>query len=104
MSNIVAVLNDNLVGNIFNGRILSCRYASSIFTPCGPIAFVGDQVIATGPVGSSVQTHVGQIISGLNSYIAPDGQPIAVLNVSQFVAGPFSGIIIGPGCPGHLAL
>ena len=101
---IVSVLNDTLAGNIYFGSIISCRFQGQIITPCGPIAFVGDLVRATGPVGDRTETHVGQIISGLPQYIAPDGQPVAVLQVSQWVAGPFSGIIVGPGCPGYLAL
>ena len=104
MSHIISVLNDTLVGNIFSGSIISCRFSSSIITPCGPIAFVGDKVRATGPVGNSVQTHVGEIISGLTSYIAPDGSPVAVLNISRWTAGPFSGTIVGPGCPGYIGL
>lgn len=73
-------------------------------TPCGPVAFVGDTVQATGYVGSSIQTHVGTIISGIPSIIAPDGQPIAVLGISRFVAGPFTGTIVGPGCPGYITV
>ena len=101
MSNIVSVLNDTLTGNIFYGNVLECRFASQIITPCGPIAFVGDKVIATGPVGNSVQTHIGQIVSGLPAYIAPDGSPVAYLG-SNWIAGPFSGTIVGPGCPGYI--
>lgn len=99
---IISVLNDQLQGNIFTGHVLSCRYAASITCPCGPIAFVGDQVIATGPVGNTVQTHVGKITTGMNAYIAPDGSAVAGIGISQWIAGPFSGTIVGPGCPGYL--
>lgn len=104
MSSIISVLNDQLQGNIFSGSIISCRFAGQIICPCGPVAFVGDQVIATGPVGITVQTHTGTITTGLPNYIAPDGSHIAVVGVSQFIAGPFSGIIVGPGCPGYITL
>ena len=101
---VVSVLGDTLVGNIFSGTIISCRFAGTIITPCGPVAFVGDQVQATGPVGNHVETHTGTIISGDPNYIAPDGQPIAVVGLSQWQAGPFTGTIVGPGCPGYMTI
>lgn len=97
---VAAVLGDSLQGNIYFGSITSCRFAGKYTTPCGPLAFVGDEVTATGPVGDHTETHKGTIISGPPQYITgDDGQPVAVLGESQWVAGPFSGVIVGPGCP-----
>lgn len=101
----IAVLGDALVGNIYYGNIIDCRFASKYTTPCGPIAFVGDRVRATGQVGDRVETHEGTITSGKVSYrAADDGSPVAVLTESTWTAGPFSGVIQGPGCPGYEAI
>lgn len=94
-----AVLGDQLEGNIISGTITSCRYASEVYhVEYGPIAFVGDEVTATGYVGPTIQTHTGQITTGKDRY-TKNGSAIAVVGESQWVAGPFSGVIRGPGAP-----
>jgi hypothetical protein len=92
-----AILGDQLVGNIVSGSITNCRYASQVYsTKSGAIAFVGDQVTVTGYVGIALVTVVGTITTGNGKY-TKDGSPIAEVGVSQWLAGPFSGTILGPG-------
>ena len=93
----IAVLGDQLQGNILQGSILSCQ--NTEVTANNVIqAAVGDTVIATGIVGTSVQTHTGQILTGSSS-VQVNGKPAAVVGLSQWIAGPFSGTILGPGDP-----
>jgi len=89
----IAVLGDQLQGNIIQGSILSCQNAE-VQANGVTQASVGDTVIATGVVGTSIQTHTGTILTGSAS-VQINGKPAAIIGVSTWVAGPFSGVIIG---------
>lgn len=93
----VAVLGDQLQGNILQGSILSCQN-TEVNSDGSISAAVGDTVIATGIVGTSVQTHTGQILTGSSSVMI-NGKPAALVGFSTWVAGPFTGTVLGPGAP-----
>lgn len=91
----IAVQGDQLQGNIIQGSILLCQN-TEVNADGTVTAAVGDTVIATGVVGTSIQTHTGTILTGSSS-VTINGKPAAIIGISTWQAGPFAGNILGPG-------